>query len=249
MESPLVKTAKLLGGAVLAFVFWTSPTGAAEYFVSPTGGNAAPFMSWDTAATNIQDAIDAASAGDVVWVTNGVYATGGKVMDGDLTNRVVLDKALTVQSVNGPFVTTIRGSLDPTTSTNGPLALRCAWVTNGASLIGFTLQAGGTRNAGAPTTLQSGGGAWCVSATAVLANCIIEGGAAYSGGGVYQGTLVNCAVLRNQAYGGAGTYSSVLRNCTVALNLGVGTYLGSLTNCIVYSITGNRWFPFPEYSG
>src|SRR5438270_14099430 len=65
---------------------------ATDYFVSPTGASVAPYTDWLSAATNIQDAIDAASAGDTVWVTNGVYAGGGKVVAGDLTNRVVLDK-------------------------------------------------------------------------------------------------------------------------------------------------------------
>jgi hypothetical protein len=68
-------------------------TRALERFVSLQGSDRAPFTSWDTAATNIQAAIDAASAGDVIHVTNGVYAAGGKIFAGDLTNRVVLDKA------------------------------------------------------------------------------------------------------------------------------------------------------------
>ena len=93
-----------------------------------------PFSEWATAATNIQDAIDVSLDGDQILVTNGIYAVGGKVMAGDLTNRVALDKALTVQSVNGPWVTTIRGSGTPL----GTAAVRCAWLTNNASLIGFT---------------------------------------------------------------------------------------------------------------
>ena len=77
-------------------------------------------------------------------MTNGVYNTGGKVMSGDLTNRVALDKALTVISVNGYSTTAIEGQWD-SVSTNGPGAVRCAWLASGALLNGFTLRNGATR--------------------------------------------------------------------------------------------------------
>ena len=96
---------------------------AAERYVSLSGSHLPPFTSWAEAATNIQAAIDAANEGDTIWVTNGVYNSGGKIMAGDLVNRVALDKAVTVQSVNGPAVTVIEGQRDFATST-GALATR-----------------------------------------------------------------------------------------------------------------------------
>ena len=145
-------------------------TSAASRYVDLNSPNATPpFTNWSTAATNIQDAIDVSADGDSVFVTNGVYAVGGRVMAGDLTNRVALNKAVTVQSVNGPFVTVVQGA----GATNGTMAMRCAWLTNGASLVGFTLQYGATRTTGDSIALESGGAVWCSSANAIVANCVI----------------------------------------------------------------------------
>jgi hypothetical protein len=221
----------------LVLTWWASCI-AADHFVAPTGGNVAPFISWDTAATNIQDAIDAASAGETVWVTNGVYTSGGKVMAGDLTNRVVLDKALTVQSVNGSLQTIIRGELD--SATNGPAAARGAWLTNGAILSGFTIECGATRANGDPIALQSGGGVWGSSSNAIVSNCLLRANAAYySGGGAYAATLVNCTVLGNVATtgNGGGTAGCNMTNCIVTGNYcysgGGGAYRGILRNCAI----------------
>src|SRR6185503_14784804 len=108
---------------------------AIHYVALNNASPAAPYASWTTAATNIQDAVDAASAlGALVLVTNGVYKMGGRPVYG-ITNRVTVDKVMRVHSVNGPDVTVIEGYQVPIEQ-NGPTgeaAIRCVYLTNRAS--------------------------------------------------------------------------------------------------------------------
>jgi PKD repeat protein len=179
-----------------------------------------PYSTWQTAATNIQDAIDAAVDGDIVLVTNGLFSTGGKVISGDLTNRVALDKALTVISVNGYSVTVIEGAWDPV-STNGPAAVRCAILGAGARLNGFTLRNGATRSSFDPT-LGNGGGALMIGRSvysSLISNCMLTNNRAqFMGGGAAQGTLYNCFLSDNTAQFVGGAYNCKLNNCTVREN-------------------------------
>jgi len=188
-------------------------------FVWPGSTNPVPpFTNWATAATNIQQAVSAAAAGDDVVVTNGIYGA------------VNVDKPLSLRSVNGPKVTII-----------DPVRLcRCAWLTNGTRLVGFCLRRG--------VADAFGGGVLCASSDVYLTNCVItdnmvatnsSGTILGSGGGVYGGTLYNCLVVSNSAaVSGGGAAASTLYNCTVndnrANRYGGGVDGSALTNCIVY---------------
>jgi hypothetical protein len=200
---------------------------------------ASPYTSWTTAATNIQDAVDVAVAGDLILVTNGLYQIGARSVYG-MSNRVAVTKAVTVQSVNGPDFTIIRGYQVPG-MTNGASAVRCAYLTNGAVLAGFTLTNGATQSSGDSGKQRSGGGAWAESASAVVSNCVLAGNSAsIFGGGAFASTVNNCTLTGNLAYGGGGgACSNTLNRCTLAGNSaswGGGASASRLNDC---TLTGN----------
>src|SRR5215471_13775714 len=94
----------------LGLTFRCACSGAILY-VDANGLNPTPpYANWASAATAIQDAVDLASRGDDIVVTNGIYATGGRVVYGMQSNRVVVDKAVVVRSVNGAAATVIQGN-------------------------------------------------------------------------------------------------------------------------------------------
>ena len=248
----------LLGGSILLFLTFSAPA-AVLYVDLNCAAPSSPYTNWSTAARDIQSAVDVAVAGDTVLVTNGAYVSGGRTVNGyALTNRVVINKAITVQSINGPLATIIQGYQVPG-AINDDSAVRGVYMTNNATLIGFTVMNGATlvtvtndetRPGTDPGHEGSGGGLWCESSSAVVSNCVVTSNWAcvYGGGGVYGGTLNNCTLTANWAaanFGmgiggrGAGAYLATLNNCLLATNVAFGggaAWYCTLSNC---TVTGN----------
>ncbi len=218
-------------------------TATNRYVVKNSPNPASPYDSLDNAAHDIQTAIDAAVAanGDQVLVAAGVYDTGGLLgypSNTFLTNRVAINKAITVRSIdNDPDTAIIEGAWAPVT-TNGPGAVRGVYVGASASLIGFTVRNGATFAINLAND-QRGGGVFCQNATAVISNCVIVGNVANTlGGGVYLGNIFDSLIVSNQsvANNGGGTSGSILNRCTLSRNwaalYGGGAASVTASNCV-----------------
>jgi hypothetical protein len=218
-----------------AILFGLPPFNAAAttHYVDMNSTNATPpYTNWATAAVDIQDAINAATAGDEIVVTNGSYSA------------VTVGEPLDIRSVNGAQFTVIYGE-----------DTRCADLNYVGTLSGFTLTGGYVQGSD-----ETDGGAGARLGT--LNNCVLISNSVsiYSnghatpdpytftayGGGAYDCTLNNCTLIGNSAsayiydvygYGiqscyarGGGAYHCVLINCTLIGNT-VTAFAGCLSSC------------------
>lgn len=254
----------------LALLLWQCLRGysfATTYYVDINSPNPTPpYGDPTTAATSIQDAVDAATNGDLILVNDGYYQDGwraysegtpGSITD---TNRLVILKHLAVQSLNGPSAAYI----------DGGGMYRCVFLLYGATLSGFTLvnaSAGWTTTTTFPpgqtkteTVADYGGaiGGSYPGPAGTVSNCVLTSCTATAdGGAAYAATLINCIITGNYAKNGGGAANSTLINCQVYGNSvpatgnyplqpglegsgeGGGIYAGSAINCL---ITGNTAF-------
>ncbi len=222
---------------VAAEVFtYSSDQFSPTHHVSPSGGNIWPYLRRDTAATNIQDAVDAAVDGDVVLVDDGTYVLDRQI---EITNKAVI-----LRSINGCGAVTIDGN-------NTARCLHLAF--SGAVVDGFTVSGG-----------RGTGGGVLIDGHGELRNCVIRGNSAsgFAGGICCDsgGLVLNCLVVSNSAGDCGGglaiLMSGTVENCTVSDNnagsSGGGIYsVGSgesgirVCNSILYgnlSATGSNYY-------
>jgi hypothetical protein len=240
--------------SLLALLAFGSTASAQPVYVDANSARPTPpYTNWATAARVIQDAVNAASPGDEIIVTNGVYQTGTAMANG--TNRVALAN-VELRSVNGPQMTVI----------DGALSVRGVYVGTNAVLNGFTVRNGrawgmyGLTNPPPPRY----GGAVLSEPSGIITNCILTGNSAtglvftmvdccpptawdwfpvrMDGGGAFGGRLYNCILSGNSGGYGGGAYRATLYHCVVTGNDGDGGVDEStLYNCIVRFNRGGDW--------
>ncbi len=201
-------------------------------YVSLKGNNTYPYISWETAANKLEDAI--AVGTENVIVTSGVYKT---------TGTLVTHKAK-IRSLFGPDETIIERESDTVTT---PLVI----LQNDDSVFsGFTL-----RGASLNSWAEIDGGAGLRIVAGVATNCIVRDCQKYSYGNCYVGgtgklfdsEIINNRSVANDAYGaglcvaGSGTVSGciITNNTGVQINnrakggAGLCLFGGTVTNCLI----------------
>src|ERR1035438_6007897 len=218
----MAKTHSLYWGTACLLLFILRAPAAVLYVDMNSASPTPPYADLSTAALTIQDAVDAATNGDLILVNDGYYQDGFRITKGsgfpgyNETNRVVVSKPVTIQSINGPSAAYISGSG----------TCRCVYLANGAALSGFTLTSGAagwtqTGIGGVHTTVAGDGGGvtGTLGGSGVVSNCVITGSTATaSGGGAYEVTLNGCTLTGNSARNGGGASGATLLNCIVSGN-------------------------------
>lgn len=147
-----------------------------------------PFASWETAATNIQDAVNACLAGDTVLVTDGFYSVAA---------QIAVTQQLSISSVNGPDSTVIHAESN-----------RCLYASSPAMIEGFTFT-----NGFAGSAPYHGAGVYANATGATVRNCRFESNSSRSrgqGGGLWvgiSGIVENCSFRGNRAGDGGGLFA------------------------------------------
>ncbi|MDD4060817.1 MAG: right-handed parallel beta-helix repeat-containing protein [Kiritimatiellae bacterium] len=199
----------------------------ADTFVSPTGGNVHPFGSWETAARDIQTAVDAAQAGSTVWIEGGhrylvpatISLTKGIVVRGYGEAKPVIDGG---------------GAVRPFTVNHANAWLQALVVSNGfhsANAGGVYLAAGTVEGCDVLFNTAPASAGMMINGNATATNCYIAFNVASSGlfGGVgllHGGArLRDCIVEGNRTQGERGAGGGVINGpaivdgCTFSNNV------------------------------
>ena len=203
---------------VLGFVFVGSAFGVTRYVNSWCPNPSAPYVTWVTAATNIQQAIDVANDGDEILVAPGEYRIRVDVL-------IPSSKRLT-----------LHGTVGRDAIIDAQRLCRGMTIEGTNSLVeGFTIRNG--------LNYTFGGGIYLSNASTVR-DCLVTGNESWEGGGIYVKDafclVENSTIQSNLAHdlgGGVCLTTGTVNNCeirgNVASNYGGGVYFdgaGTVSN-------------------
>lgn len=195
------------------------------YRVRPTGSDSADGLTWETAKRTVQAAIDAAVAGDEVWVQAGAYVQciilkeGVKVYGGFAgteTQKAQRDWTSNETILDG-------GQL-------GSVVTAPSGITSVAAIDGFTIRNG---------KAHTGGGVSCNSSPTIANNTITGNTATYMGGGISLSNYSSAMLTNNRI---TDNTAKSLAGGLACVNYSTATITGN-------TIRGNRITDFDGCGG
>lgn len=187
--------------AQFTFCVWSFswlPGVAANLYVSPTGNHTAPYHSWGDASTNIQVAIEYATAGDRITVDRGIYYENLNFNGKDIELVSRFAESRDQQDVDLTII-------------DGRFTNRCFTFISGESsnalVQGFTVRRG--KAPGPSGQAHYGGGIFIFQSSPTLKNLVVTNCTSrFWGGGMYIGSsysvIDNILVAGNVASEGTG---------------------------------------------
>ncbi|GEM_PF-5607852 len=241
-------------GILLAIAIFNTGAWARTLYVKADATGTDPTgLTWEDedAFTVIQDAMDAATDEDEIWVAKGTYYVPASLATSEAVLTMKDGVAVyggfygTEENLSERDLTTNETKLDG----NGESYHVVVGASN-AVLDGFTITGG---NAAGDDPDDNGGGVYNKDVSnLVISKCIIENNSANDGGGIYNyyystPTVTNCILRNNSAYRGGGMFNNEstpeITNCTFNGNSaddrggGIYSYDNSspvITNCILW---------------
>jgi len=234
---------KLKWYAILALALWLAFSGvaAAEQLYVNESGWWRVDGAFNASGAPIQAAVDAADAGDAIYVWNGTYYEGGGVsitkeritLQGEDANTTTIHGKWTAEKVvqvTGNYVNVSGFTVAGSALYGSGIYVNADYCTisyNDASEMRYGIYLGSSSNC-------------------VLTNNTANSG--YEGYGIYLGSSSNCVLTNNTAssgYEGYGIYLSSSSNCVLTNNTansgyeGYGIYLSSSSNCVLTNNTAS----------
>ncbi len=212
-----------------------------DWYVSPSGSDANSGGTPGTPFGTLAYAMTKAVEGDTVHAAEGVYGEGSATRSAtpgeEHASRVIVGKGVTLVADGAAENTIILGASDTSATANayemGTNALRCVYVSDYATVKGFTITGGRTRYDDRPSSSNNlewdGSGNWAGGGVqgsssgrdrAFVVDCIISNCVACYGGGASMVNLVRCRVFDCRALnhgGGAclvNMYGSLIDRCS-----------------------------------